>query len=374
MANRAIPAQRNASLGSSRTTRLSPQLRVPSLSQTRGRLQTQADIRRRARAANQQPLQEIRLPERSRRAIHNPDDKLRDIDNANRRRFDELGQGLGLPEGVDPGKVPGRGHDPRRQPNLAHTTETYDRMNEASDVSGRSWMWGPRSVLKAMDWGSDSGPLDQNDPVHEWGSGDSDLDDDGSDDDPDGSADGDADGGDSGADGDLGDDDAYDYDFANQDPVDMDFSNDPVPEGDDPDELRGFAHEIAMARGAASAAGTATGSRSTGGKTRTQPGAWLPGESARDRWLRLTRGNPDPEGGGPAELGATDQSRVRRGATHQPTPDGEDPDDPRAGEGRDAGQTTATSSLNLSKLLQRLQPTPEDQQGSGGPVDPRAGR
>ena len=375
--------QRNSPVRSNRSAELSTTRRLPALSQTRARIQKQTSILSRERLSDRNPVTDIKLPELSHRKIRDLDERLRDIENANRHRHDELGQALGLPEGVDPGKVPGHGCDPRKEPNLAHSDESYNRRNGASDVSNEWWNWDNATLGKALNWGSDSGPFDrEGGTTHAWGSGDSDLDWDDADEDTGetGDADSDGDGGEAAgtgasAGGSAGDA-APDYDFTEgmENQVDMDFSNDPEPEGGDPDELRGLARERALAEGGLSARSAGTGTYNPGGKTRSRPGQWLPGESAREHWQRVTQGNPDPEGGGPAELTGLDQSRISRAATHQPTPGGEDPDDPRAGDGQNAGRALSTTGVNLPQLSHFLQPTPDDEQGSGGPIDPRAGR
>ncbi|MDY7036358.1 MAG: hypothetical protein SV375_09405 [Thermodesulfobacteriota bacterium] len=149
-----------------------------------------------------------------------------------------------------------------------------------------------------------------------------------------------------------------DYDFAGDD--------ESVPEGgDEPDEFRTPTSEMAK-RHLAEALSGGSGSNDEGedGSTpqRTQQGGGLPNDP------RKNPGQPLPEDGQPDEMttptasGALN-STVNLGQTYQPEPGGEDPDDPRASEGR---MSAAGTTLGYA-----ASPSDGGQGGTPVPTDPR---
>ncbi len=278
----------------------------------------------------------------------------------------------GLPEGIDPGKLPGGGLGPDREDNLQNRTPDRGVQNDpVTEWSDDTW-------TKAIGWGSDSG-----DPLSS-GSYSSTVDGDvGSEVDDDFDSGTDYTESDSPEDGD-GDADADVEDPGFEDLVhtdgSMDFTNDPEPEGDDPAELEGLRTSEAMRGGAGSAAAGTAGRKqpgtSSGGST---PNDWLPGETASERMRRLREQGVDPEDGDPAELEANRAAAAAlaeaaaSGDASSPRPD--DPDPPPIGPeySQSSGPATSTNSSGSSGSSSsvsgdsRASPRPDDPDPPTGP-------
>jgi len=271
-----------------------------------------------------------------------------------RRQFDpqtELGLRANAPEGIDPNNVPNR-NGPDRQPpgRRAPVNERFQYFWDggAHSVSCDPDQWNAGTIEKVKHWGDDAPAPDDPEEFQ-----DGCVEDDG---------DWEITDSDEGQDGDEG---------AEESGVEPDTDEDPEPEGDDPDEFMSPAFDGTLGKRFNSAIretlghdlALANSSGSTGPDEQisdsTEEGT---GQGLRQNFGRLGPA-PDPEGGGPntlktpTHLDAVNSAGVA-GYNFQPEPDGEDPDDPRASDGR----------VSTTGML-RHTATPADG-GQGGPPPP----
>lgn len=262
-----------------------------------------------------------------------------------RFRDRELGLSTPLPEGIDPRRIPGHNGPDRSGEGLDTSYPPGDRAREEY-IAGVKREWRESGVIppEGMDERT-AGLIEYEDGESAWIEGDTRM---GPDDEnvtwgtlePADSNSGDRDekgAKDSGA---VGDEDVMNEDAA-------EVEKDPEPEGDDPDEIRSPVGRYRDALGNADAAfriqgaGQGAGDGRGSGGPESDPAERRRRKKLNDMWgathvVPYVVGPADPEGGGPDEAGSPVAAGVAafdNGYANQPAPGGEDPDDPRAGQG-----------------------------------------
>lgn len=282
--------------------------------------------------------------------------RLKDRMDMERARFRdrELGVETPLPDGIDPRRVPGRGCPNRSGEEGLDTSYPPGDRDRENYIAGVKQEWRESGVMppEGMDE-SRAGLIEYEDGDFAWIEGDTRM---GPDDEtvtwgtltP-----VDSDGGDekgSKENAAVGDEDVMDEDA-------VDVEKDPEPEGDDPDEMlspasryRDVMANVDQARRMQDAV-QGDGRGGGGSGPESDPNEIQRRKKLNDMWgathvVPYAVAPADPEDGGPDEAGSPVGAEVAafaNGYAHQPTPDGDDPDDPRAG----GGEGTVGSQASL---------------------------
>jgi|GEM_PF-3087986 len=306
-----------------------------------------------------------------------------------RFRDRELGMKTPLPDGVDPRRVPGRGCPNRNgEEGLDTSYPPGDRAREEQIAAGKRQL---REAGVIPPEGMDertAGYIEYEDGEFVWIEGDTRM---GPDDEnvtwgtlePADSNSDDGDEKDTKETAAAGDEDIMDEDAA-------DIEKDPEPEGDDPDEMlspvsryrdvMANVHQAHRMQDAGRGDGRGGGS----GSPESDPNEIQRRKKLNDIWgathvVPYAVAPADPEDGGPDETGrpvGAEVAAFANGYACQPTPDGDDPDDPRAsgGEGTVRSQANPGDAQNVSLKSRAagavLSPAIGDDGGPTGPGGP----